>query len=224
MAGRKSKHALEVPFSLEVSNAMRHHSGTAKSLASKRDNAFEDRDAALAELADIEDQHSEDALKLKERHSDAVVKIDELSDLIKWHTKQVLDMALKADDPGVEILYEKPDEPPPPESKTKKSTEDKTQLKIQPEAPVAEGEDQQLAVDISNLDLSGPLQAKLRKANVNTIAQLVAIADDRGRNLRDELNLGNGPCVALEAALEAYRKKHRRAIAEADQEGAAPKR
>lgn len=221
---KKSKYAIGKSFSIDVSDSIRHHGGMADALMSKREIAFEERDSALGAKHEAP-KDSAEYQEACDRHSNAVEQIDDLSADIKWHSKKLIEIAKKADSPDISIEYERPDEPPPSLKPAKnKDKDDAGQLKMQLEAPVAEGEDQQLAVDISNLDLSGPLQAKLRRANVNTIAQLVVIADDRKRNLRDELDLGNAQVDVVEASLEKYRKRHRKAIAEADKEGAAPKR
>jgi hypothetical protein len=193
-------------------------------LDSQRDTAFDERDGAASEKHNA-GKGSPEYTEACERHSDAIEKIDDMNSRMKFHSKSMVELARNADSPGLEIVYDYTEEPPaPPKGAKSKKDDDKDQLKIQPEAPVAEGEDQQLNADPSELDLSGPLLAKLRKANISTINQLVKLQDAGGGKLRDDLDLSNAHAATLEESLEKFRKKHRRAIAEAEKEGAAPKR
>ena len=50
---KRSKFDKPDPFMLEVCNAIRHHVGSRVELESKRKAAFENRDAALAEINDV---------------------------------------------------------------------------------------------------------------------------------------------------------------------------
>lgn len=50
---KRSKFDKPDPFMLEVCNAIRHHVGSRIELESKRKAAFENRDAALAEINDV---------------------------------------------------------------------------------------------------------------------------------------------------------------------------
>lgn len=220
---KKSKYAIGKPFSIEVSDSIRHHGGMADALMSKRDIAFEERDSALGGKHDAKKESSE-YHEACDRHSNAVEQIDDLNADIKWHSKKLIEIAKKADAPDLAIEYERPDEPPAKPKGAKAPADDKTQLKIQPDAPLPTGELQHLAADPSELDLTGPLIAKLRKAGIASINQLVKLVEDPAKNFRDELDLSNAHAVALEESLEKYRKRHRRSMAEAEKEGAAPKR
>src|SRR3990167_60427 len=64
-----------IPFSLEVSNAIRHHVGRRKDLESKRKSALNDRDAALDDKHSLKDKGSKEYLDASHRHSDAVASI-----------------------------------------------------------------------------------------------------------------------------------------------------
>lgn len=107
---KKSKHMSGQAFSIAVCDAIRHHVGEVKALESKRSNAFDDRDAAIEELGEMEGE-SDEAHELKCRHSDAIVLIDALSSRIKWHRGQIEDLVEKADEPSLDFMYEMPAEP-----------------------------------------------------------------------------------------------------------------
>lgn len=219
----KRKFTSGQPFSTEVSDAIRFHAGMVNMLNSQRDTAFEARDAAASEKHDAEAGTAERS-EACTRHSDAVEQIEDLNSRSKFHQKSMVDLARNADSPGLEIVYDYSDEPPAKPKGAKARPDDKDQLKIQPDAPLADGEDQQLNADPSELDLGGPVLAKLRKANISNINQLVKLQDAGGSKLRDDLDLSNAHAVALEEALDKYRKRHRRAMAQAEKEGAAPRR
>lgn len=232
MAKKKSKHATGKAFSPEVSDAIRHHYGEIDALMSQRSNAFDDRDAALEELAEFDDKHSPEALKLKERHSDAVVLIDGLSKRIRWHENQARETARKADSPEFEFMYDMPPDPPrkkgeDPEQQTLGELDQRPvgrvrgrEVKlIQPD-----GENQHLAAAVGELDIREQLVNKLVSAGLTTVGAVVKVMEksaDETAELQafigDAGGKINGPDTkAIAAAVEKYRKKHRKAAMAAE--------
>ncbi len=117
---KKSKYMTGKPFTAEVSDAIRHHVGAGRELENARKDAFEDRNAALEEINEIDDEESDEALEARSRHSKAIQQIDSLSERISWHTSQVKKMVEKPDEPELEFMYDMP-----PEDAVKKAAEKK---------------------------------------------------------------------------------------------------
>jgi hypothetical protein len=205
-----SKHATGKPFTVEVCDAIRHHIGSRKALESKRKAAFEDRDAAIAELGELSNKESPEATKAKARHSDAVIQIEDLNDRIKWHRNQIDELVDNADEPGFDFLYEPEDEP---ETKVTKGKNDKPgksgPTKPEADAGVFEGVDQQLAASVNELDMRENLKGLLINAGLTTIGAVVKEIDDPKQSLEDIKGIGENTAAEIVKAVKAYRKKHR---------------
>jgi len=117
---RKSKYMTGVPFTAEVSDAIRHHVGAGRELENARKDAFEDRNAAVEEINDIADEDSDEAHEARTRHSKAIIQIDSLTERIAWHNKQVKQFVEKADEPELDFMY---DMPPDAKAESKKKAE-----------------------------------------------------------------------------------------------------
>lgn len=222
---KKSKHMSGTAFSIAVCDAIRHHVGEVKSLESKRSNAFDDRDAAIEELGEMEGD-SDEAHELKCRHSDAIVLIDALSARIKWHRGQIEDLVEKADEPSLDFMYEMPEEPPkkdPKQGELKDVAKDTRPVgrpgKPKPEAPdpsKGDGVDEHLSASVNELDCRENVKGKLIEAGLTTIGRVAAILDDEKQDLRDLLNCGENIASEIKKAVKQYRTKHRRAAREAE--------
>ncbi len=222
---KKSKHMSGQAFSVAVCDAIRHHVGEVKSLESKRSNAFDDRDAAIEELGEMEGD-SDEAHELKCRHSDAIVLIDALSSRIKWHRGQIEDLVEKADEPSLDFMYEMPAEPPkkdPKQGELKDVAKDARPVgrpgKPKPEAPdpsKGDGVDEHLAASVNELDMPENLKGKLIAAGLTTVGRVAAILDDEKKSLLDEANLNQNQTAAVTRAVKAFRKDHRQAAREAE--------
>lgn len=229
---KKSIHAKGTQFSIEVCDAIRHHLGEIKSLESKRENAFKDRNAALAAKRELHNKDSKEYADESKRHSDAVILIDSLDDEIKWHTSQVKATTLKADDPQLEIKYA----PPPP-----KEAEDPKQMKmgdtpkdtrpvgrarakeVEPAVPV--GENQHLLARVIELDMREDLKGACIDATLGTVGavyEIVKTDDDEATKLAEKLNLDGSAARQVRAAVELYLKKHTKAEMAVERGGTEP--
>jgi hypothetical protein len=217
MAGKKqkSRYATGKPFAVEVCDLIRHHIGSRRALESKRKAAFDDRDAALAELAEFKDKESSDALKVKARHSDAEIQIYDLNKRLKWHSNQIAEAVDKADEPGFEFLYDMDDEP---ETKVPKAKDKEKSGPTKPEADagVYEGVDEHLKAHVNELDMRENLKGKLVAAGLTTIGAVVRIIDDQTKSLDEIDGIGEASAAEIVAAVKAYRKKHRKAARDAE--------
>lgn len=206
------------PFSVAVSDAIRHHVGMKNSLESKRDIAFDDRDAAIDALNGMQDLHSPEALEEKAKHSDAMLLIDQLGTKIKWHNNQITKCTQQADAEQLALEYEMPVEPPPAaDADQMKFDQDERPigkpLKDQPEVP--EGVDQQLAASVNELDIRDDIKAKLIKQNCTTIKALTVLVDSDA-DLNDIFGFSDAVVKLVKKSLASYRKKHRDAMRDAE--------
>lgn len=222
MSAKKSKHMTGKAFTIDVCDAVRHHVGCRKVLESNRKKAFEDRDAAIAELNDLKDKHSPEALKIKERHSDAIIQIDDLSTRIKFHSNQVDELVEKADEPEFEFMYdledtlEKEDDRPVGKPGTPKPVKGKKGEPV-PEAEQPEGYNQHLTASVNELGCNDSAKQKLIDGGFVTIGQLHKFIED-GKNLRDKINAGENVESAIKRALKVYLKEHTAADMKATKE------
>lgn len=202
---KKSKHSTGNPFAVEVCDMIRHHIGERRALDSRRKGAFEDRDAALAELAELTDKESPEAMKLKSQHSDAIVQIDDLNSRIKWHNKQLDELVEKADEPGFDFMYDPEPTPTVPKGRNKSGSGPAVP---EADAPGFEGVDEHLKAHVNELDCREDLKGKLVAAGLTTIGAVVAVLDGVG-DIRDEVELNENQAAEVKRAVKAYRKKHR---------------
>lgn len=224
---KKSKHMTGKAFSVEVCDAIRHHIGERKALESKRVNAFEDRDAALEAKRDIDDHDCGEYLEACKRHSDAIAAIDGLSASIKWHRNQIDDLVDKADEPQLDFMYHPPAEDHKPKQ-LKLAGEQPETLPVgrvgkpgkpRPEAPdpsKGDGVDEHLNASVQELDCREDLKAKLTAAGLTTVGRVIAAIEDKEKDLRDVINVGENLASAIKKAVKAYRAKHRKAAREVE--------
>ena len=216
----KSKHMKGTPFDAKVCDAIRHHIGERLVLEVKRGKAFEDRDAALAEIAEIESRDCREYGELCRRHSEAVQAIETLGKSVKWHQNQVDELVEKADEPQLDFMYDPPEEP------TK-------QLKLAGVAPVGkpgrprpegpdpslgDGVDEHLRASVNELDCREDIKGKLIDAGFTTVGR-VAAAIDQEQDLAVLLNASKSTVHAVMKSVKAYREKHRRAAMETERAG-----
>lgn len=225
---KQSKHMTGKPFTVEVCDAIRHHVGCRIALESKRSNAFDDRDAAKAELEELKNKDSPDALKVKGRYADACIQIDDLSTRVKFHSNQVDELVEKADAPSFEFMYEisdlekkeadddrpvgKPGTPKPKKGGKRAGGE------AVPEAAQPEGFNQHLNASVNELELNDRDKQKLIDGGFVTIGQLVVFVNS-GKNLRDKLNVGEGIHSSIMRAMKQFLKDHTKADTEATRDG-----
>lgn len=215
----KSRHMKGTAFEVKVCDAIRHHIGERLVLEVKRGKAFEDRDAAIAEIAEIESHDSREYGELCRRHSEAVQAIDTLGKSIKWHNNQVDELVESADTPHLDFMYEPPEEP------TSK------QLRLAdaggkpgrpwPEAPdpsLGDGVDEHMAASVNELDCPENLKGKMIDAGLTTVGR-VADAIDREQDLGEMLDVGENQVRSVKKAVKAYRAAHRRAAADVERAG-----
>lgn len=237
---KKSEFDRPDPFMLEVCNAIRHHVGSRVKLEAERKAAFENRDAAVAEINDVRasmimgDEADRPRAKLEDellhaqaRHSQAITRIDELQKTIRWHASQIDEMVTKADEPGLDVLYEMP-EPPPPEKKDDgQLTLDarpvgRPGLKPKPEEPdpsKGDGVDEHLKASVKELDMPERLIGLCEKAGLTKIGHLVKVLDDNdgdAPSLGEAVNGSDKDAKAITKAVKVYRDKHRKAAMKAE--------
>lgn len=219
---KKSPHTKKEPFSLEVSNLIRHHTGEIASLMSKRKTAFEDRDHLEGQIAKAE-QAGQQAVDVKAKHSDQIRLIDQLQADIKWHRDELQRVAEEADNPQLEVLYERPPEPPPLEPKAP-SADVPGQLRLagtdgkaeKPAVPAAAGVDEHLKATVAELQLEKTLTEKLIAQGFTTIGALAKAIDAEGDLLGHGLS---GPQSSkVVKAVGSFRAEHRKAMRAAEGE------
>lgn len=227
---KKSKHMTGSAFTVEVSDAIRHHIGCRKALESKRANAFDDRDNALAELADFEDKHCSEAKDVKEQHSDAVVLIEDLTKRIKWHGNQVDEIIEHADEPSFEFMYEpSPEDLAPPKKKAQlefgegeKASDTKPIGRpgpVKPEQPdpdMGDGVDEHMKASINDLDLDKRTVEKLAAKGMTKVGHLVKVLDSKDGDLAKEADLTDLQERTVAKAVKLFRKAQRQAAREAE--------
>lgn len=234
---KKSEFDRPEPFMLEVCNAIRHHVGSRVKLETERKAAFENRDAALAEINDVRasmimgDEADRPRAKLEDellhaqaRHSQAITRIDELQKTIRWHASQIDEMVTKADEPGLDVLYEMP-EPPPPEKKDDgQLTLDarpvgRPGLKPKPEEPdpsKGDGVDEHLKASVKELDMPERLIGLCENAGKTKVGHLIDVIDSKDGDLAESLNCEAKDAKAIAKAVKVYRDKHRKAAMKAE--------
>lgn len=177
-----SRHAQSEPFSLVVCNAIRHHVAELAEATRARKLAFEERDVALEALDDNPDDHAE-----KERHSDAVRKIETISKRIKWHQGQIEKTVAEADSPGFDFVYEMPED-----REIARRRADAKQGRI--DAPDG--------ATVDELDIPSAMKARLVENGFETIAQLRDLFGRTGREITRALKfLDKQQVWALRAAV-----------------------
>lgn len=222
MSAKKSKHMTGKAFTVEVCDAVRHHVGCRKVLESNRKKAFEDRDAAIAELNELKDKHSSEALKIKERHSDAIIQIDDLSTRIKFHSNQVDELVEKADEPEFEFMYdfedtqEKDDDRPVGKPGTPKPVKGGKGEPV-PETEQPQGYNQHLTASVNELGLNDSAKQKVIDAGFVTINALHQFIES-GKSLSDKLNAGENVVSSVKRAVKTFLKEHTAADMKATKE------
>lgn len=217
---KKSKHMTGAAFSVEVCDAIRHHTGCRRAMESKRDAAFEDRDAAVAEKGEIADRESHEYEQACKRHSDAIEAIDDLSAQIKFHRNQVDTLIEKSDEPELEFMYDMPAEMKPSAKAKAKKEKDAEQLKLsdgKAAEGVAEGLNEHLKVSLAELELDSKIERCLQQAGYVTVYDLV-VQIDGDAGLPDIKGVGGVGQAAILKAVKSYRKRHRQADAAVEKE------
>lgn len=219
----KSKYMTGKPFDTKVCDAIRHHVGERLVLESRRSKAFEDRDAAMAEIAELESHESREYTDLCRRHSEAVVAIDTLGKSIKWHSNQVDDLVEQADEPQLDFMYEPPDGPQRKEPGQLRLASEKGEERPvgrprqeAPAPPAADGVDEHLNASVNELDCRENVKGKLIDAGLTTIRRVAAVIDDEASDIRDVLNCGESIAAEIKKAVRLYRTRHRRAAMSAE--------
>jgi len=228
----KSRFMTGKQFSVHVSDAIRHHSGMRRQLENERRAAHDDRDAALEEINQLEDEDSTEMLEAK--YANAIINIDGLAKRITWHNREIDRMSDKPDEPELDFMYEMPDDDT---AKRKKASADQTRIgpaakhgkapppETEPTTPAdtgPEGVNEHLKAPIAELELPQKTAAAIaeRIRHVRTIADLAAWIESHPEASLVRINLG---CTLKEASeliktVNAYRKQHRSAMAAAEKE------
>ncbi|NDC64152.1 MAG: hypothetical protein EBZ59_09265, partial [Planctomycetia bacterium] len=245
----KSPHAKESAFSPEVCNAIRHHLGEIAALESQRDLAFDDRDHAadaiakdkLAKAIDASDGLSVDEItQYKSQHSDAVREIDELKEAIKFHQAELQRTVKNADAPGLEVLLERPLPPPAPkkpdpeadapgqlvlgeDAPSGQAGESQTQGSgdvLQPDFHIPAGVDQHMQASVRELQLEEKITTRLIGLGFVTIGRIAALLDSGA--MLDDCGMSGPHASKVTAAVNAYRRTHRKAMHEVELGGEQP--
>jgi len=218
-------------FPVEVCDQLRHHVGKHKALKAKRDAAFEDRDAAVAELNEQRKPHSEEALELKERHSDAVLTIDQLSASMKWHQNQIRELIENPDQTTFKFMLDMEDADGGGEGKKKPKPEpDRSTAVFPAQTPdpkpakkksndpvVPDGEHQHMLAAVAELDLRDDLKSKLVRAELGTVGAVHLFLENKG-DLCERANVTPAAAEAIAKAVAIWTKKHNRAELEQSRE------
>lgn len=216
-----SKHSVGKAFGVKVSDAIRHHVGEAKAIRSKRVIAHDDRDAAIAELTECGDRTSKEATVAKALHSDAIMEIERLSVLLKWHSNQIDELVQRADEPALDFMYDPPASAPSSPQKTLEHRPVGRPGPVRPDLPdpsKGDGVDEHLSASPNELDMREQLKCKVISAGCKTIGAIAAIIDDLARDICAELNLTDKEATAVTVSVTKFRKAHRSAMREADRE------
>lgn len=199
---------------------------------SKRKNLFTERDTLDNQIEELEEgtkEYSETAVKWR-----AVVKqIEHLKTEIEWYGDEI-DQAIEDGEQG---KFEFLDEPlkPPAELFEKPKKDDRPvgapkdagqvfrenlDKKSQGLAPVGvhplEGVAEHMYVSVNELDLPELQKGRLVKAGLDTVAKLAAVVDGPGFTtlvLEERCSCSDKQAQQILAAVQAYRKKHRKAAA-----------
>lgn len=228
----KNKFATGKPIIPAVADALREYSGRKKVAENNRENAFADRDAALAEKASLKNKNGPEYSKACVMHSDAVERIKDLDHQVKWFTKQIDKIIASPDSLDQAQLHfdfdPPPLEPPKPKDEQLEFGEGEKQVKavgkpgpVKPDAPdpnAGTGVKQHLSADIKELDLSDVLIKKLRGAGVSTVGQLRDANESPGESLQHMFGISDDQANQIGKALGAYIKKHAKADGEADRD------
>jgi hypothetical protein len=230
MSKKDNKWATGKPFSVEICDTLRFHVGAREVAENNRKNAFADRDAALDEIAELKDPKSPEYVQAKCNHSDAILRIDSLSNEIKWHNTQIGEIVASADKPQqLELSLEVP------EAKPRKKDDGQLELgegekkpkpvgrpgpvrPDQPDPALAEGEDQHLAASVKELDCREDIKGKLIKAGLDTVLKLARVLNgvDGLEALREHANLSDDESTLAWNAYTAFKLSHRKAMRDAD--------
>lgn len=185
---KTSRHAKKDPFTLDVSNLIRHHQGEIKARESQRSGAFEDRDAALAELEDLK-ADSPEAREAKIKHSDAERKLETLSALVKWHRKQLAEAIEKADEGQFDFMYnidededaqltlhkpKKAEKPAAPAEEPKPKKPVGRVPKADADAAI-DGLNEHLKASVTELEVNDRIKNKLVAAGFNTMRDIAEV-------------------------------------------------
>ena len=243
-----NKYATNKPFPVEVCDMVRYHVGTRLKLEGDRKKAHEDRDAALAELEEFEDEHSDEAVEAKERHSDAVRTIERLAAQIKFHGNEVDRMIEQADSPELEFMYEPHAEqdssprrgkdvagqirmgPPPPADagngvRPVGRPAGSKPGAVKPEAPdpsKGDGVDEHLKAGIQELNLDEEITAALIAKGFTTVGRVAALIEKTDGDIIEPTGLSASDAAVVRGAVAKYRKAHRSAMREAESGEAPP--
>lgn len=228
---KTSKHAKKEPFPLDVSNLIRHHQGEIKARESQRVGAFEDRDAALAELEELKASDSPEAREAKIRHSDAERRIERLVARIKWHRKQLAEAIDGADEGKLKFMYDIDDDEDAQLTLHKPKKADKPEEPEKPKRPVGRprkesepttpGLDEHLAADVNELDCNDQCKSKLKEAGFETIGDIAKVfyGVNGEVTLADRVAINQNGMAAIKRAFKAYMKLHRSAQKEVESGG-----
>mgnify|MGYP001610783678 CR=1 FL=1 len=226
----KSPYATGAAFSVDVSDAIRHHVGKRVALETKRKNAMGDRDAALDEKHGLSNKAGPAYREASLRHSDAVELIDDLKTRINWHGAQVDELVEKADQPMLKFAYEMPDDD---------DDEDDGQMefgagekpvrpigkpgKAKPEAPdpsQGDGVDEHMNAAVAELQLDPAVERLLVNAGLTTVGRVAAVIDDEAQSLAEKIGDSEAVVAKIVKAVYGFRKAHRRAMAAVEKDGA----
>lgn len=229
MAKKKSPHFTGKPFPVQICDQLRHHVAERQAKEAKRLSAFEDRDAALAEL-----ENDSNDVEAKTMHSDAVRRIAQLDAAVKWHGNQIKQLIEDPDQESFEFMMDmSEDEDRVTGKPAAKPAEDKTKAMFPVQTPdprpakgkksnepaVAEGVHQHMLASVNELDLRDDLKAKLIKGELSTVGAVQMFIEGKG-DLCERANVTPAASAAITSAVGTWIKKHTRAELEQSREGA----
>lgn len=230
MTKRRSPYFTGKPFTVEVCDQLRHHVGTRTALDSKRRNAFDDRDAAVAEMNEASNRNA-DMTEFQVRHSAAVLEIANLDAQVKWHSNRIKQLIEDPDQTEFTFMLDMSEDQDAVAPKAPKPAEDKTKAlftaqtpdpkpakgKKAPEPKVPEGEHQHMLAAVKELDLRDDLKGKLVKASLGTVGAVSMFIEGKG-DLCERANVTPAAAEAITKAVMVWIKKHTRAELEQSRE------
>lgn len=242
----KRPYARETPFTLEACNAISHYSFTIEELKKEREEAFEARDNAIAQLDGIADKESQEAHDAEIEHSKAVRAIDNIAASIKFYQSELQAAIRKAvkDEDKVEIYDFNAEAVKKPKGKGEPGDipgqaklnlvhgEDLRPVGRPGKKPAAivpmpaDGVDKQLDASVNELggegkdQLSDATIAVLMNAGFQTVRHIADVLDGKdGRaTLGNDIGKGEKVVAQIVKATELFRAKHRKAILNAQHE------
>lgn len=217
------------PFPANPCERLRRLVALRQQCETNRKAMFTARDHAFNERARTSDGEKSKRERLESDYGKAVMEIERLKNTIKWCNDEIDSTVTNADDGK---LFDSADLDVPDFTKPKDEDEedegDGSDLptsaaevktvgrpgKVKPDMAdpaMGAGIDEHLKASVNELDCREDLKGKLVAAGLLTIGDVAAMIDAK-TDLREKVDCGEKIASEIKKAVEAYRKKHCRAI------------